>query len=42
MEAARGDSIADEEAHQIRAVDVDTTRGTNDSVIADEETTNGV
>ena len=52
MEAARRSSIADEEAHQIRAVesateasssrDVETMGGTTDSAVADEDTTEGV
>ena len=52
MEAARRASIVDEEARQIRVVelvvgvsssrDVETEGGTTDSVFADEDTTEGV
>ena len=52
MEAARRASIADEEARKIRDVelaagasssrDVETARGTTNSVVADEDTTKGV
>ena len=52
MEAARRASLAEEEAHQMRAEkldagasssrDVETARGTTNSVVADEDTTKGV
>ena len=52
MEVARRSSIADEEVHQIRAVesaaeasssrDVETAGGTTDIAVADEDTAEGV
>ena len=52
MEAARRASIAGEEVRHIRALvsvsgasssrDVETARGTTDSIVADEDTTEGV
>ena len=52
MESARRASLADEKAHQIRAIesaagpsssrDVETAGGTTYSVVADDDTTEGV
>ena len=52
MEAARRDSIADEEAHKIMAIysaaeasssrNVETVGGTTDSAVADDDTTEAV